>query len=138
MAPRRVLVMALVAGLLAAVAAGCGGKHAYTAVGTAPCLKKKGFTGVTTDPNKIGFIAAFSTHGGLLARAPGGGNTLTLAFATDAKDAVATKQAYLRHAPAKLRPHIADVMSSQRNAVLVWTVSPSPGVLSAVLGCLAS
>jgi hypothetical protein len=130
--------MALVAGLLAALAAGCGGKSAYTAAGTAPCLKKKGFTGVTANASKIGFIAAFSTHGGLLARAPGGGNTLTIAFAADARDAVATRQAYTRYAPKRLRPHISDVLDSQRNAVLIWTVSPSPGVLSAALGCLSS
>jgi hypothetical protein len=135
-ASRRVLVIALVA--LAVVAAGCGGRSAYTAAGTAACLKKKGFTGVTTNANRVGFIAAFSAHGGLLARAPGRGNTLTIAFAADARDAIATKKAYTRHAPKKLRPHISDVLYSQRNAVLVWTVSPSPGVLADALGCLAS
>jgi hypothetical protein len=132
------LVMALVAASLAAVAAGCGGRSAFSATGTAPCLKKKGFTGVTTSPAKIGFIAAFSARGGLLAHAPGGGNTLTIAFAANAADAVGTKKAYTRHAPKKLRPHISDVLYSKRNAVLVWTVSPSPGLLSDALGCLSS
>jgi hypothetical protein len=138
-APRRALVTALVAGSLAAVAAGCGSRTAaYTAAGTADCLKKKGFTGVTTDPSKVGFIAAFSDHGGLFGRAPGGGNDLTIAFAADVADAAATEQEFRKHAPPKLRPHIGDVMQSQRNAVLVWTVSPSQGVLTVALGCLGS
>jgi hypothetical protein len=138
-APRRALVIALVAGSLALVAAGCGANTApYTAAGTAPCLKKKGFTAVTTDPSKLGFIAAFSTHGGLFARAPGGGNNVTIAFAGDAAGAASTEKEFRQHAPPKLRPHLADVMSSQRNAVLVWTVSPSAQLLSDAVACLSS
>jgi len=138
-APRRALVIALIAGLLALVAAGCGANTApYTAAATVPCLKKKGFTGVTTDPNKVGFIAAFSTHGGLFARAPGGGNNLTIAFAANAGGAASTEKEFRRHAPPKLRPHLSDVMSAQRNAVLVWTVSPSAQLLADTIACLRS
>ena len=67
---------------LALVAAGCGARSSapYTAAGTVACLKSKGFTGVTTDPVKVGFIAGFADNGGILAKAPGG-NVVTIAFA---------------------------------------------------------
>ena len=132
---RRALVLAAV---IAIVAAGCGGRNtsAYTAGPTARCLEKKGFTKVTTNPNKVGFIAAFAAHGGLFGLPPGGGNTLTIAFAGSPASATATKQAFTRHAPARLRSHISDVMESQRNAVLVWTITPSQDLLTAALGCL--
>ena len=128
----------LLVAVLAIVAAGCGGRNtsAYKPAPTATCLTKKGFTGVTTDAGKVGFIAAFSANGGLFALPPGGGNTLTIAFAADVKGAAATQRAFTRHAPASLRPHISDVMESQRNAVLLWTVTPSEQVLSDALGCL--
>jgi len=125
-------------GLFVLVVAGCGGsgKSAYTAGPTATCLGQKGFTSVTMNPSKIGFIAAFAVHGGLRADAPGGGNTVVIAFAADAGGAAATEQAYTRHAPKNLRPHIRDVMSSQGNAVIVWTVTPSSTLQSDTLGCL--
>jgi len=131
----RVLVLVAISAI---VVAGCGGRDtsAYNPTGTAACLTKKGFTGVTTDANKVGFIAAFAARGGLFAIPPGGGNTLTIAFAQNPKGAAATERAFTRHAPASLRPHISDVMESQRNAVLVWTVSPSSQLLSDALGCL--
>ncbi|HSX22107.1 MAG TPA: hypothetical protein VLE97_04945 [Gaiellaceae bacterium] len=121
------------------VAAGCGGGGSpiYTAAATAPCLKAKGFTEVTTNPLKVGFIASFATHGGLFAKAPGG-NALTFSFVDDSDAATATESAYREHAPASLRPHIQDIMEAKSNAVLVWTVSPSQDQLSAALGCLRS
>lgn len=118
--------------------AGCGGRNtsAYTAQPTATCLEKKGFTGVTTNADKVGFIAAFAANGGLFAHPPGVANTLTIAFAANPKGAAATEQAFTRHAPPSLRPHISDVMESQRNAVLVWTVTPAQQILSDALSCL--
>lgn len=129
----------LAAVLLVAVLAGCGSQSSspYTADGTKACLAKNGFTKVTTDANKVGFIAAFSANGGLQARSPHG-NVLTIAF-TDSPDSVAgVERAYRKAAPPGLRPHITDIMESQRNAVLVWTVSPNPEELTAVENCLAS
>ena len=135
---RRVRHALLLAAVFAIVVAGCGGRNtsAYKPAPTATCLKKKGFTGVTTAADKVGFIAAFSANGGLFAHPPGSGNTLTIAFAADPKGALATEGAFTRHAPASLRPHISDVMESQRNAVLLWTVTPSQQILSDALGCL--
>lgn len=143
---RRLLVLAVVS---AFVVAGCGsgggggngsgggGGNPYTAAATAPCLTKKGFKDVSMDPSKVGFIAGVAENGGLYAKSPSG-IPLTIAFAADEKDAAATEVSYRQHAPAKLRRHMAEIMESQSNAVLVWTESPSQDELSLALGCLRS
>jgi hypothetical protein len=119
------------------VLAACGssGSKPYTAAATKACLVQKGFTGVTTDPLKVGFIAAFAPNGGLVAKSKTG-NVVTIAFAQDANGAAATETTFRRHAPASLRPHMGDIMESQKNAVLVWTVSPSQTELTAAEECL--
>ena len=121
------------------VLAACGGGSSkpYTAAGTKACLVKHGFTGVTSDPGKIGFIAAFAPNGGLLAKSKTG-NVVTIAFADDTADAVQTEGEFRKHAPPRLRPHMSDIMESQRNAVLVWTVSPTSTELASAEGCLGS
>ena len=130
--PRRTAVLLV----LALLAAGCGVRttKSYTAKGSAPCLRQHGFS-VTTDPAKIGFIAAFAANGGLRAISPHR-NVLTIAFAADAKGVPDTEKAFRDHAPAALRPHLADIMSSQRNAVLVWTTTPSAADATDVQFCL--
>ena len=136
----RRLPLILAAAALAVVAAGCGARSSkpYTAGGTVACMAKKGFTKVTANPVKVGFIAGFAENGGLKATAPGG-NVLTIAFAAnDTTGVESTKQAFRAHAPAKLRPHINDIMESQGNAVLVWTVTPAPAELADAEGCLHS
>lgn len=122
---------------LALVAAGCGARSSkpFTAAGSAACFTKKGFTKVTTDPLKVGFIAGFAENGGLRATAADG-NVLTIAFAADDTSASETETAFRRHAPASLRPHMNDIMEAQRNAVLVWTTSPSAQQLADAEGCL--
>ena len=133
---RRAPVLAALA-VLALVAAGCGVRSSkpFTAAGSAACFTKKGFTHVTTDPAKLDFIAGFAENGGLRAKTADG-NVLTVAFAADDAGAAGTKQAYRSHAPAKLRPRMNDIMESQRNAVLVWTTSPSAQQLADAEGCL--
>jgi hypothetical protein len=123
--------------VLAALLAGCGARNSkpFTAKGTIPCLRKKGFA-VTTAPSKIGFIAAFAENGGLRAT-PRDGNALTIAFTKDTTTVGDTEKAFRDHASPTLRPHIADVMSASRNAVLVWTTTPSDADRSAAEGCLA-
>ena len=125
--------------VLALVAAGCGARSStpFTAKATAPCLKKEGFTAVTTNPGKVGFIAGFAANGGIRAVSPNQ-NVLTIAFASDTDGVASTQRAFRLHAPPGLRPHISDVMSSNRNAVIVWTTSPVADDSSAVNGCLAS
>jgi hypothetical protein len=122
---------------LALLAAGCGSgsKKQYTAAGTAPCLRDKGFTGVTTAGAKVGLVAAFADNGGLRATAPSG-NMVTIAFTADAAAVAATEQAFRAHASGVYKQHIRDVMSAQGNAVLVWTVTPAATELSTAVACL--
>lgn len=124
--------------LLALLAAGCGARSStpYTAQGTLPCLKKAGFTKVSSSPAKVGFIAGFATNGGLIGTSPSTGNTVTIAFGANTDEVPSTQNAFRKAAPAKLRPHISDVMRSNRNAVLVWTTTPSSDDESTVEGCL--
>jgi hypothetical protein len=129
----------LAALVLVVVLAGCGGSSStpYSAAGTKACLVKNAFTGVTTDPKKVGFIAAFVANGGIQARSPQG-NVLTIAFTDSADSVPGIERAYRKAAPARLRPHMSDIMESQRNAVLVWTVSPSQTELTTAENCLGS
>jgi hypothetical protein len=122
---------------VALLAAGCGVRTTkpFTADGTAPCLKSHGFTGVTTDPSKVGFIAAFADNGGLSAVSPLG-NRLTVAFTADADSTGSTEQNFRARAPRSLRPHMSDILQTNRNAVLVWTTTPDPADLDVASRCL--
>jgi hypothetical protein len=133
----RVLGIALAAAF-AILAAGCGVRTTkpFTAQGTAGCLRSHGFTGVTTNPGKVGFIAGFADNGGILARSPMG-NVVTIAFTADAASTRPTEQDFRARAPRRLRPHMADIMETNRNAVMVWTTSPDPGELDTATRCLA-
>ena len=121
----------------ALLVAGCGVRNSkpFTAAGTAPCLRGKGFTGVTTNPLKVGFIAGFADNGGIRATSASG-NGLTIAFESDPTAVASTEQAFREHAPKRVRPHITDIMQTSRNAVLVWTITPDPGELDAAMRCL--
>jgi hypothetical protein len=132
-----VLRVVLVAALAGLVLAGCGVRTTkpFTAAGTAPCLRDKGFTQVTTSFTKVGFVAGNAENGGLVAKPPSG-NELTIAFAADEDSVASVEQAFRRFAPPKLRPHIGDIMSSVRNAVLVWTITPDPDESDTATRCL--
>jgi hypothetical protein len=131
---RTTLGIALAVALLAA---GCGARTSkpFTAAGTAPCLKTQGFTGVTTDSSKLPFIAAFADKGGISAISPLR-NRLTIAFTADADSTGSTEQNFRARAPKGLRPHMSDIMQTNRNAVLVWTTTPDPADLDAASRCL--
>ncbi|HEU5279762.1 MAG TPA: hypothetical protein VFU26_12765 [Gaiellaceae bacterium] len=121
--------------ILALLAAGCssGEPSAYTADPTAKCLRKQGYR-VTTNDAQVGVVAANAPHGGLRANEPG--NALTIAFAQDSDDAIMTAGAFKRFAPKKLRRHIDDVMRTEKNAVLLWTVTPPQEEMDKVFACL--
>lgn len=119
---------------LAVLAAGCNTEPSvYKAEPTAKCLRGKGYD-VTTENAKVGVVAAAAPHGGLLAHEPG--NAVTIAFGENSDDALAIQRAFRRFAPKKLRPHILDVMRTQKNAVLLWTVTPPVEEMNTVFGCL--
>jgi hypothetical protein len=123
----------------ALLAAGCGVRNSnpFTAKASAPCLKSHGFTQVTTKPTEVGFIAGFADRGGIRAKSPSG-NELTIAFTADAGSVDSTEEAFRTHAPKYLRPHMADIMETNRNAVLVWTTTPDPNELQTAQVCLHS
>jgi hypothetical protein len=120
---------------LAALIAGCGNPvHSHYAVKeTAPCLSKLGYR-VITDASKLGPVEASATEGALLAREKG--NAVTITFSQNASEAKNIETAYRHFAPKKLRPHLDDVMSAQKNAVLLWTITPPKEESDRVLGCL--
>ena len=121
--------------LIAAVLlAGCGNPvhNHYSVKDTKPCLKKLGYAVV--DASQRGPIEASAPEGALLAKERG--NAVVVTFGGDATEAANIKRAYRRFASKKLRPHLDDVMMSQKNAVLRWTVTPPSDELGRVLGCL--
>ena len=127
---RRVLPLVAVALLVA----GCNSEPSvYKAEPTAKCLRGKGFR-VTTEGENVGVVAAAAPNGGLRAFEPG--NTVTIAFGESSDDALGIQRAFRRFAPARLRPHIDDVMRVQKNAVLLWTVTPPTEEMDTVFGCL--
>ena len=102
--------------LVALVAAGCGVRNSkpFTAQGTAAAAcKAHGFTGVTTNPAQVGFIAGFADNGGIRARPRRSGNVLTIAFTADADSTGSTEEAFRSHAPKRLRPHMSDIMADE-------------------------
>jgi hypothetical protein len=125
--------------LLAMLATACGARSntPYTAQGSLGCLQKKGFEHVTSNPAKVGFIAGFAANGGIKAASPSG-NVVTIAFTESSDSVQSTEDAFRLHAPKALRPHISDVTRVNRNAVIVWTTTPSSDDESTVEGCLAS
>jgi hypothetical protein len=122
---------------LAVLAAGCGVRNSkpYTAAGSKDCFVDKGFREVTTAPAKVGFIAGFAENGGLRATSPSG-NVLTIAFTASEESTASTEQAFRSRAPKSLRPHMSDIMRVERNAVLVWTITPDPGEYDTARRCL--
>jgi hypothetical protein len=134
---RRFPLLAALLLVLVLAACGSGSSKPYTAAGTKACLAKQGFTGVTTSPDKLGFIAAFAGNGGIQAKSPAG-NVLTIAFTDGPGSVPGTEKAYRKAAPPSLRPHMSDIMESQGNAVLVWTVSPTSSELTTAENCLAA
>ena len=125
--------------LLALLAAGCGVRNSkpFTAKASAGCLRSHGFTGVTTNPRKVGFIAGFAENGGIRATSPTG-NAVTIAFTADANSVSSTEEAFKLRAPKSLRPHMADILRTNRNAVLVWTITPLQDELDTANFCLRS
>ena len=120
--------------LLAALAAGCSAEPStYKPEPTATCLRKDGFT-VATAPSKLGIVERNAGLGGLLATEPG--NAIRIAFGESSDEAPGIAAGYKRFASDRLKPHIDDVLRIQKNAVLLWTVTPPQQEEHDVFGCL--
>jgi len=120
--------------LVAVFVAGCNTEPSvYKAEPTANCLRKDGYR-VTTNPAKLGVVEGHADNGGLLAFHPG--NAIRIAFGANSDDATGIEHGYRLFAPKRLKPHIDDVMRTQKNAVLLWTVTPPRDEMDKVFGCL--
>jgi hypothetical protein len=133
---RSSLLLLLAVSLVALAACGSTVQKAYLPGPTASCLRQHGFEVSTTKGIPLAESAA--ANGGLRASPPSGDNTLVIGFAADAKAADELRRSIRRLAPVSLRPRLRDIMSTSRNAVLVWTVSPTPALQQTTLGCLSS
>ena len=127
------LILCLTVGL-AVVAAGCNTEPStYKAGPTAKCLRGLGYRVVTNRP-QLGVVEATAENSGLIAYHPG--NAVRIAFGADEEDAVGIQNGYRRFVSKKVRPHITDIMRTQKNAVLLWTVTPPQHEMDQVFGCL--
>jgi hypothetical protein len=120
--------------VVAVLTAGCAQEpSAYKPGPTAKCLRGDGYR-VTTDPAELGIVERNAADGGLIAFHPG--NAIRMAFAANKDDAPGLEHAYEVFSSKKVQPHITDVIRTQKNAVLLWTVTPSPEDEHAVFACL--
>ena len=123
----------VVAAALVVALTGCGVESvkAYKADPTAKCLEDAGFR---IQRANLGLVADSAPNGSIRAFEPG--NAVTISFANDHSEAKNISKLYRKFAPKKLRPHIDDVMEVQKNAVILWTVTPPPKDHDTVFGCL--
>jgi hypothetical protein len=128
---RRVVLLAC-AGL---VLAGCTETEpsVYKAAPTATCLREGGYR-VVTNPAELGVVENNAENGGLIAYEPG--NAVRIAFAADSDDALGVESGFRRFVSEKRRRHITDIMRTNKNAVLLWTVTPPVEELDKVYDCL--
>lgn len=120
--------------VLAVLAAGCNTEPAvYKAAPTAECLRSHGYD-VTTADAELGLVERNAANGGLIASKPG--NAFRVAFAENSDASRGLEHAYSVFAPKQVRPHISDVLRTQKNAVFRWTVTPSQEEIDEVFACL--
>jgi hypothetical protein len=120
---------------VAALAAGCNSEpSAFKAAPTGKCLREKLHFNVTDDPAQLGLVERNAANGGLLVHHPG--NAIRIAFGENADDVPGIENGFRRFASKKLRPHINDVLRTNKNVVFLWTVTPPQEEIDAVYGCL--
>ena len=114
----------------ALVVAGCGSPPRYSLEKTRTCLKDGGAAIV---PPKSDFVAQSATAGAFRAELKGD-NAVTIAFGRTDEEAKQTADGYVRfHAK---NVGISDILSLDRNAVLLWKEHPSQRDLAVVNDCL--
>jgi hypothetical protein len=134
---RRLLVLVSVA----LVATACGGakqsRGPYLPGPTADCLRSHGFH-ASTRSKDVQLLFATAGRGGLHAwhDSEKQGNQLQIAFATNRKGATIEYYAIRRQLPRHVRLRIFDVARVKRNAVILWTIAPTPTDDQAAIDCL--
>ncbi len=122
--------MIVLAAVLAATVAGCGGSssHIYSLDKTSACLQTK--------PVRLGgpldFVASTATGGAVKIHTSD--NFLTLVFGKTVDDANNIADAYRRFAAQNVG--INDVLNQNQNAVMLWHTHWSQPDLDLITGCL--
>jgi hypothetical protein len=120
--------------VLVLLAAGCNTEpDVYKAEPTAKCLRAHDYR-VTTADAELGLVERNAANGGLIASRPG--NAFRAAFAETSDGARGLEHAYRVFAPKAVRPHISDVLRTEKNVVFRWTVTPSQDEIDEVFACL--
>ena len=125
-------VLAAAAVLGAIALAGCGTPPHYTLDKTRSCLKS---AGATVAAPKDDFVASTATGGAFRAEIGGPlGNAVTISFGSSDADARQTADGYVRfHAK---NVGVYDILSVDKNAVLLWKQHPTDSERTTVTGCL--
>jgi hypothetical protein len=114
---------------------GCGRSNKpFTVAGTSKCLQGAHFR-VSTKAKDIGFVATSAPNGALRAFTSGSAN-VTVSFSDDALGAANQIRAYRRFASKQYRRRMRDILFSRRNAVLLWSIAPTPEQLNTAMNCL--
>jgi hypothetical protein len=116
--------------LVALLAAGCGGKTAYSLAKTRACLQSRG----AQVGGKLDFVASTATGGAFAAKL--GDNDVKLAFGQSENDAQQIVAAYERFAFPNVKSGLPDVLRRYGNVVTLWHEHPQDADLSLVVGCL--
>src|ERR671934_1367421 len=98
--------------------------------GTGRCLKAAGYR---VQAHFNDFVANTATRGAL--RAKKNYNVLTISFGKNAHEARSLRRAYHRFMPKRRARHIMDISEIEKNALLLWTTTPTPEQLDVVVGC---
>lgn len=117
--------------VLALLAAGCGGKTAYSLEKTRTCLSQRG---ATVDGKFNDFVATTASGGAFEAQL--GDNSVKLVFGQTESDAQQIVEAYQRFAFANVRGGLPDVLRRYTNVVTLWHMHPQDADLSLIIGCL--
>jgi hypothetical protein len=120
---------------VAVIAGGCNSEPSkYKPGPTGKCLREKLHYLVVSDPAQLGVVEGHAALGGLLVRHPG--NAIRIAFGESSDDVPGIENGFRTFATKKLKPHIDDVMRTNKNVVFLWTVTPPQDEIDAVFGCL--
>src|SRR5437762_185839 len=84
----------------------------FNAVRTAKCIREKIHYRVVSDPASLGVVEGHTARGGLIVYHPG--NAVRIAFGENADDVPGIESGFRRFAPKKLRPHITDVLRTNK------------------------
>ena len=126
---RRPLLVALACALGIAGGCGGGGEEVYEIEPVRSCLHDVPGVQVT---DAVDVVSSTALGGAVHARFRD--NEVTVALGDSLDDADRTERAYRRFAPKTLR--IDHVLKRDRNAVLLWTTTPSEADAAAVTRCL--